>query len=253
MAAALFLSALFTIAAASPQPTASAASATAAPAVFMGISLGATTRAVRAQLGKPREVLSASIGDVWRYDVDHGNATFDVVIATDAVVDIAARTKPGKQSSLADPFGGALGMTTTTLATARGAPAATLDNGARLAYTDAAGGRWFYEVNGGVITGIELSTPLPPPPAAQVVSDTRHDGSTIDRALVVNAATEADGVQAEMDYLGSLSCDGDGRWQVVNQELVPAAGRYYDLIHTVCSVSKHPRDFYFDATSFYSK
>lgn len=221
--------------------------------LFLGIALGDPSKSVSAALGKPKEVLSSSIGDIWRYSADRGNATLDVAIAANTVVDIAARVNDGKQSSLADPLGGALGMTAAALSAARGAPAASLDGGGRLAYADASGGRWVYTIDGGVVTGIELASPVPPPPAAQVIADARHDGSAVDRAILVNAATEADGVQAEMSYLGSLSCDGGGRWQVTGQELVPAGGRYYDLIHTACSVSKHPRDFYFDSTSFYGK
>ncbi len=262
MAPALILSAILARAAldpstsssASPTVASSAIPATPAPlAALAGVTLGSSSKEVRAQLGKPREILSASLGDVWRFSADGGNATLDVLIAGDTVIDVAVRSSDGKQSTLADPNGGALGMTAQALQAVRGAPVATLDGGEHLAYADRGGARWFYTIVNGTVTRIELASPAPPPAAAQVIADARHDGSSVEHALIVNAATESDGVQAEMSYIGGLSCDESGRWQVTGQELVPAGGRYYDLLHAVCSVSKHPRDFYFDVTSFFGK
>src|SRR5215472_5917707 len=114
---------------------------------WLGVSLGEGSRAVRTQLGKPLEIAPTSVGDLWRYNYDSGNVTLELVLAQDQVVNIAARVKDGKHSSLADPFGAALGMSPTALQTVRGTPIATYDSGARLAYGQTTGVRWFYSID----------------------------------------------------------------------------------------------------------
>ena len=235
---------------------AAAAQASATPAVistWLGVSLGEASKDVRAQLGKPRTVVPSNVGDRWRYDADNGNVTLELVVNQSRVVNIAARVNDGKQSSLADPFGGALGMTTQALQGARGTPIATYDNGGTLAYGDPKGVRWFYSIDNGAVSAIEVSNPLPAVPAAQVTVDAAHDGSTLTKALLVSAPTQTDATNAEMDYLQKLPCGGGGTWQVIGQELVPAGGRYFDLLHVSCSTTKLPRDYYFDITSSFGK
>jgi hypothetical protein len=229
--------------------------ATTAPQIssWLGASLGEASKDVRTQLGKPREIIPSNVGDLWRYDIDHGNVTLELVIDQDQVVNIAARLKDGKQSSLADPLGGAIGMSAQALQAARGVPLATYDNGSDLAYGDPTGVRWFYSLDNGAVWSIEISKPLPAPPPAQVIADAAHDGSTLQRALMVKAATDADATNAEMDYLHRLPCESGGAWQVTGQELVPAGGRYYDLLHTACSTTKLTHDFYFDITDSFGK
>ena len=227
-----------------------AASPSASPVIssWLGVTLGEASKDVRSQLGKPREIVASSVGDLWHYDIDNGNATLEVVISQDQVLNITARVKDGKQSSLADPVGGALGMTAQALRSARGVPLATYDNGASIAYGQAAGVRWFYAVDDGVVTGISVSNPLPSPAPAEVLSGSGRDGSRLERALVVKASKAIDATNAEMTFLRKLACSGGGSWRVTGQETVPAGGRYFDLLHVMCST-----DFYFDVASSFGK
>jgi hypothetical protein len=252
MAPALFVSvALYAAAvsdAAVPSPSPAAAAA------WLGLSLGESSRDVRAALGKPVEIVSTSAGDLWRYDYDSHNVGLEVLFDQDQLVNIAARVKPSKRSSLADPLGGALGMSASALATVRGTPIASYDGGASVAYGAPDGVRWFYTFDSGVVSAIEESTPLPPtPPPAQVVADAAHDGSSIVKALVVAATDDAAATNAEYVYLQGLACGTSAHWQVTTQRLIEQGGRYYDQLHAVCSETKAERDFYFDVTASYGK
>jgi len=235
-----------------PSPASSQASAAPAPgmALWLGLALGESTVNVRATLGKPLEIVPTSAGDLWRYDFDSHNVGLELLFDQDQLVNIAARVKPAKQSSLADPFGGALGMSAAALQAARGAPIATYDSGASVAYGESDGVRWFYTLDNGLVSAIEESRPLPPtPPPAQVIADATHDGSSIAKAFVVTATTDADAVNAEYVYIRGLECGVSGTWQVTGQSLITQGSRYYHQLHATCTTSKIERDFYFDITA----
>lgn len=234
----------------SPAPT----PVSAAPAPWLGLSLGESSHDVRTSLGKPLEIVATSAGDLWRYDYDDHKVGLELLFDQDQLVNIAARIKPSKQSSLADPFGGALGMSASALASARGTPIASYDDGASLAYGSADGVRWFYSLDSGAVSAIEESKPLPPtPPPAQVLADATHDGSSIAKALVVTATDDADATNDEYVYIRGLSCGTSGSWQVTTQRLIEQSGKYYDQLHAVCTETKTERDFYFDITAGYGK
>lgn len=232
--------------------SAAAAPAPAATGSWLGLVIGESSSNVRLTLGKPLEILTTSAGDLWRYDYDNRNVGLELLFDQDQLVNIAARVKPSKQSAVSDPFGGALGMSASALQSARGAPIATYDGGASIAYGAPDGVRWFYSIDSGVVSAIEESKPLPAPsPPAQVVADAMHDGSSIGRALVVSASNDADAVNAEYVYIRGLECGVSGMWQVTTQRLIAQRGRYYDQLHAACSNSKLERDFYFDITQSY--
>jgi hypothetical protein len=232
-------------------PAASPASTTTPATAWLGVSLGQSSKDVRSELGRPREIIPTSIGDMWRYDADAGNVSLELILDQDQVVSIAASPKAGKQSTLSDPTGGALGMTATSLQTARGMPIATYDNG-DVAYGDPAGVRWFYTIDGGVVTRISMSAPLPSAPPAQVISDAAHDGSSAAKAFIVKASTQTDAANAELGFFKTMPCDDGGAWQIVDQELVTAGGGFFDLFHVSCSTNKQLHDFYFDVTQSYA-
>ncbi|HXW75937.1 MAG TPA: hypothetical protein VEJ20_00855 [Candidatus Eremiobacteraceae bacterium] len=233
---------------ASPSPTATPITS------WLGVTLGEPSKAVRATLGRPLEIVPTNVGDEWRYAADNGNATLELVLVQDQVLNIAVRVKPGKTSKLADPAGGALGMTAADLTAARGVPIATYDNGDSVAYGDVTGVRCFYSLENGVVTSIEISEPLPSPPPATVTADANRDGSSLARAFLVAASTSADATAAELAYIHGLTCDNaSGLWTLSTQELVSSDGRYYDLYHVTCSTTKLPHDFYFDVTESYGK
>ena len=236
---------------ATPAPSA-VSPATTSP--WLGLSLGESSKDVRSTLGKPLEILTTSAGDLWRYDFDNRNVGLELLFDQNHLVNIAARVKPSKRSSLADPFGGALGMSSAALQSARGAPIATYSDGATIAYGAPDGVRWFYSIDSGTVSSIEESKPLPPTPApAQVVADTMHDGSSIAKALIVNATSDADAVNAEYVYIRGLECGVSGTWQVTGQRLITQRNRAYDQLHAACTNSKLERDFYFDITNSFGK
>lgn len=241
-------------AASPPADSAVASPSLAATSVWLGLTLGESSRDVRSALGKPLEILTTSAGDLWRYDFDNRNVGLELLFDQDQLVNIAARVKPAKRSSLADPFGGALGMSATALQSARGAPIMTYDNGASIAYGAPDGVRWFYTIDSGVVSAIEESKPLPPtPPPAQVIADATHDGTSIAKALVVVATTDAEATNAEYVYIRGLSCGVSGAWQVSTQRLIEQAGHDYDQLHAACTVGQFERDFYFDITNSFGK
>ena len=223
-----------------------------APVAWLGATLGETSADLRSQLGKPREILGTNVGDLWRYDADNGNVTLEVVVSSDKVESITARVKPGKQSALADPLGGALGMSVAALEGARGAPGATYDSGGELAYQDAAGLRWNYGIDSGVVFSISIWAPTPVPVQAQVVSDASHDGTTLAKAFIVKATSQSDATNAELSFMHTLACGDGGDWQVIDQELVTAGGGFFDLYHVVCTTTKAGRDIYFDVSESYA-
>ena len=236
-------------------PSAAPSASTApAPSIWLGLTLGESSENVRLTIGKPLEIVSTSAGDLWRYDYDGGNVSLELLFDSDELVNIAARAKPSKRSSLADPLGGALGMTAAALASARGTPIATYDGGASVAYGSPDGVRWFYSFDAGAVSAIEESKPLPPtPPPAQVIADALHDGSSMARALVVTATDDADATNAEYVYLRGLGCGTSGSWQVTTQRLIEQGDKYFDQLHAVCSETKSERDFYFDITAGFGK
>lgn len=220
------------------------------PQLWLGLALGESTVNVRATLGKPLAIVPTSAGDLWRYDFDNHNVGLELLFDQDQLVNIAARVKPAKQSSLTDPFGGALGISAAALQTVRGAPIATYDSGSSVAYGASDGVRWFYTIDNGLVSAIEESRPLPPtPPPAQVIADATHDGSSIAKALVVTATTDADAVNAEYVYIRGLECGVSGTWQVTGQNRIAQGGHDYDQLHATCTTSKVVRDFYFDITT----
>jgi hypothetical protein len=104
------------------------------------------------------------------------------------------------------------------------------------------------------VSAIEESKPLPPtPPPAQVIADATHDGSSIAKALVVTATTDADAVNAEYVYIRGLECGVSGTWQVSGQHPIAQGGHDYDQLHAACTTSKVERDFYFDVTTSFGR
>jgi len=234
-------------------PAAPAPSASPAVVSWLGAQIGQSPADLRSSLGRPKQIVPTNVGDQWSYNADKGNVTLEIIVDQNHVVSITARVNPGRQSTLADPFGGALGMSASALTAARGTPGATYDNGAEVAYADPSGARWDYNFDNGAVSGISVWAPLPPPTAPQVVSDATHDGSTTWKAFIVKASTQTDAANAELAFLQSLSCGTGGTWQIITEESVSAGGGFFDLYHVACSTTKSPHDFYFDVSSLHGR
>lgn len=226
---------------------------------FENVTLGDTSAAVRAKLGKPFEVDPVNIGEMWRYYADGGNSRLSVILAAGAVLSVTLSPREAKKSTAADPYGVLLGMSVDQLTSLRGQPITVADNGNR-AYGDLAGVRWVYGFDAGLISDINVSEPLraaptsasTPAPSALDLTDGR-DGSSAERAIVVNAASSGAGTSLENRYIKGLTCGLGGTWNVLTQTTVASGARWLDEITLSCPVDNTTQRFYFDVTSYAGK
>jgi hypothetical protein len=223
--------------------------------VFDGVMLGDAPATVRKTLGKPFEVDPVNIGEMWLFNADSGNARLSVIFANSAALSVTLTANPKKKPTFADPYGVFLGMTVDQLTAMRGQPVTVSDNGNR-AYGDLAAVRWVYGVDSGLITDINVSQPMTPsstpPPSALNLMDGR-DGSSIDRAIVVTAASSAAGAELETRYINGLTCGQAGSWSVAGQTTLAVGIKWIDEIDMMCSADKSTQKLYFDVTSYAGK
>lgn len=69
--------------------------------------------------------------------------------------------------------------------------------------------------------------------------------------LEVIAPTESSGVDAEYQYLSTLTCGGGGHWTTKEQSLLEKGDRQYDVLRCVCSAGGQTKDFTFDITQYF--
>jgi hypothetical protein len=223
---------------------------------FVSVTLGDTTVAVKKALGKPFEIDPVDIGEMWRYNADGGNARLSVIFTGGAALSITLSTRAGKKSAFADPYGVILGMTVDQLTSLRGEPLTVADNGNR-AYGDLAGVRWVYGFDGGEITDINVSQQLGSPsstPAPSAIDLTGgHDGTSVERAIIITAATSAAGTGLEYRYIKGLTCVQGGTWDVITQTTAAVGAKWIDEFDVSCSTDKSAQKFYFDVTSYAGK
>lgn len=223
--------------------------------VFDGVTLGDAPATVRKNLGKPFEVDPVNVGELWQFFTDGGNARLSVVFANSAALSITLTANRNKKTMFADPYGVVLGMTVDQLTAMRGQPVTVSDNGNR-AYGDLAAVRWVYGVDSGQITDINLSQPLAPAstaaPSALNLMD-GHDGSSVDRAIVVTAASSAAGAELENRYIKGLTCGQTGSWFVATQSTLAVGPKWFDEFDVMCSSDKSTQKLYFDVTSYAGK
>ena len=81
----------------------------------------------------------------------------------------------------------------------------------------------------------------------------RHDGSSIETAIVLGTHNEDTGVHSEYMYLQDHSCSNDGTWNTTQQSLLQHGDHSYDQLQVVCSTDGSKRSFYFDVTGFFGK
>jgi hypothetical protein len=223
--------------------------------VFDGVTLGDAPATVRKNLGKPVEIDPVNIGEMWRFDADGGNARLSVVFASGAALSITLTANGKKKTTFADPYGVVLGTTVDQLTAMRGQPITVSDNGNR-AYGDLAAVRWVYGVDSGQVTDINLSQPMTASstsaPSALNLMD-GHDGSSVDRAIVVSAASSAAGLALENRYIKGLTCGQSGTWNVAGQSTLAVGVKWIDEFDVSCSSDKSTQKLYFDVTSYAGK
>jgi hypothetical protein len=216
---------------------------------FLGVQVGESSGAVDTRFGYPDNVKTVGDGEFRRYVLAEKGASAMVKIHDDRVVLVSANLTPGGVSAIKDPYGVTLSSPAATVQKIRGAPIATMNDGS-LMYDAAPAGHWFYRIENGMVTEIALTISYEAL-GLMKADDTVGDGSTQDRAIVITAANESDGIQAEHDYIAAHPCASGGQWQWTKQALLTSPNSHsFDQIDVKCSTSGETRSYYFDITSF---
>src|SRR5271166_1095960 len=159
--------------AASTSPAPAAMAPTPAPTIrpvqWQGVTLGENIDAVRARLGAPefnRKVILGSM--LVEYPIHGGEGTLLLETTERQVTSIRVEAASPKDLSLpiGDPFGVNLGDSLTRLLTVRGDPARSDEDGpddSNSIYGTSSENRWIYSIHSGVVVGITLIAPKPPP------------------------------------------------------------------------------------------
>jgi hypothetical protein len=96
------------------------------------------------------------------------------------------------------------------------------------------------------------ATGLPTGLAGTAIKFTGGDGSSMEKAIVIEGAlNESEGVGTEYDYLDLLFGPQGSGWQLEQQSLLSDKGRYYDemaIVHGGVQAT-----YYFDITAFFGK
>jgi hypothetical protein len=78
------------------------------------------------------------------------------------------------------------------------------------------------------------------------------DGSTIDKAVVINVESTSIGIPAEYEYISKLYGQQNVGWTVIRQSLMVHDVNHYDVLLIKLS-NGDEKSIYFDITQFYGK
>ncbi len=73
------------------------------------------------------------------------------------------------------------------------------------------------------------------------------DGSTKEKAIIILANSEYEGVSAEWDYLQ----DKFGNWDLEEQTFLEDDGRQYDIMNITYHLGQKRKEVWFDVSDFY--
>ncbi|HXM19483.1 MAG TPA: hypothetical protein VN934_11835 [Candidatus Tumulicola sp.] len=168
-------------------------------------------------------------------------------------ISAVANRAGGSRAGLTDPSGVSIGNTVGQLKAKRGEPSVPAAAGGSAEYIyKGARGTWIYEFSKGVIVYIRLLDNKPPPAGPATGKDDPHDGSNIQKAYIINARSEDEGVHFERYYANTIPpCAGD--WNIGDQALFSSGGKQYDRLDMTCALDKSKRSLLFDITSFFGK
>jgi len=162
---------------------------------WQGVALGENIDAVRARLGAPefnRKVILGSM--LVEYPIHGGEGTLLLETTEHIVTSIRVEAASPKdlQLPIGDPFGVNLGDGLTRLLAVRGEPTRSDDDGpedSNSIYGPASENRWVYSIHSGVVVGITLVAPKPPPPIVPY----GHSGITLSGTPVPHHGTTIKG------------------------------------------------------------
>lgn len=89
---------------------------------------------------------------------------------------------------------------------------------------------------------------MPPTATSSDASSSGNDGSSYEKAIVIDKKNESEGVAAEYKWLRENYPD----YSVTGQSLQQNNKKWYDVLHTKAKDGTK-RDFYFDITKFFGK
>jgi len=75
------------------------------------------------------------------------------------------------------------------------------------------------------------------------------DGSSKEKAIIVLANSEYEGVSAEWDYLENKF----GTWDLEEQTLIDDGNKKYDIMNITYHLGQKRREIWFDITDFYGR
>jgi hypothetical protein len=78
------------------------------------------------------------------------------------------------------------------------------------------------------------------------------NGSSKEKAIIINAPNEKSGVNAEYEYLESIYGKQNVKWRLYEQNLLIEDDKYYDVL-VIELRNSELLTFWFDITSFYGK
>jgi hypothetical protein len=234
-----------------------AATPPAGVALWLGFWPGEAFADVVAKNGPPIFSHHAPDGSVTTFNHSAKNADAYVVIVSQSGVlqeiGVVANRAEGSKEGLTDPSGVSLGDTVDKLKARRGEPSTPAAAGGTTEYMyKGAQGIWVYDVEKGVVADIRLLSPNPRPAHPATGKDGPHDGSSPEKAFVITARSEDEGVHFEYYYARTLApCAG--QWNFGGQALVTANHKSYDRLSMTCPLDKSQRAVFFEVSSFLGK
>jgi hypothetical protein len=160
----------------------------------------------------------------------------------------------GSKEGLTDSFGVTIGDSLAQLKAKRGNPARAYPlqgDVTSYRYALSRGGVWIYEFEGDALHAIQLISAQPSPAGPATGPDPRN-GTSVDKAFILNARDEDEGVRFERFY-ASIEGGCATNWQLGKQTTFSQSGRQYDLLDMTCSSDNSAMTLYFDITSFFGK
>jgi hypothetical protein len=79
-----------------------------------------------------------------------------------------------------------------------------------------------------------------------------NDGSTAEKAVVINAISSQIGIPAEYTYLERVCGKRDKDWSLIEQRQIDQNGREYDVLEIEMKDGS-VRSYWFDITSFFGR